>query len=357
MKQIEKIKNFAYISVAILGGGVILFLFFKYLFALLSPFFIAWTVAFATRPLAAFINRKTKIPTRPVRAILAILISVAALGIISLLVWLIASELWRFLGGIGEGGALRTIIDNIMSGAIFGGVPDKFGETLTNAFYNLLATLAATVGSYITAWISAVPKLLFFLLVTVIASVYFSLDLEGINTFAKRLVPKGIFSWLVKFKRGFFSVGLRYMKSYALLMFITFSIILIGLMILRQPYALILAFLIAFLDILPLLGAGAMLGAWGAYEIIFGNRTVGIGLVILLVINELIRQFAEPKIVGKNLGVHPIITLLLIYIGYSLFGFVGVFLVPIVTVLIDITLGKEDAPDVKQSVGSETDST
>ena len=96
-----------------------------------------------------------------------------------------------------------------------------------------------------------------------------------------------------------------------------------------------------------------MLLPWGAFEIILGDTAVGIGLVVLFLLHELVRQLVEPKIIGGSLGVHPILTLALFYFGYSLFGFVGILLVPITTVLINLALSKKNASEVDKSAGAE----
>jgi sporulation integral membrane protein YtvI len=183
----------------------------------------------------------------------------------------------------------------------------------------------------------------------VIATVYFSLDLERVNAAASRLLPRAVYNWLVTFKRGFFSIGLRYIRAYLTLMLVTFSVILVGLLFLGRRYALLLSFIIAFLDLLPVIGVSTVLVPWSLYEIVFADRAVGIGLIILLVVHELIRQFCEPKIIGENLGVHPIVTLAVIYIGYSLFGFGGILIVPIAIVLIKIGLGKKYTAEVDKA--------
>lgn len=351
------IRTFAYVTVSVIGGGLAIFLFFKYIFLLVLPFLIAWGIAFSTRPMAAALQKKIKLPAPFLRTVLAILISITALGVIFFAIWGLIAELWNFLSGIGEGDAIRELIDSITSGGFFGGVFDSFGNAVGEVFYNFIISIATALGTMVTSWVSAVPKVVLFLVVTVISTVYFALELELVNEMLSRILPKGVYQWLAKFKRGFFSVGLKYVRSYLFLMLITFAVILVGLVILVRPYALLLAFVIAVLDLLPVIGVGTVLVPWSVYEILLGDRGIGIGLLILFVVHTLIRQFAEPKIVGKNLGVHPIITLALIYIGYSLFGFIGILFVPIATVLIDITLGKENTTEVDKPAGPERDGT
>ncbi len=351
----EKLQKFSYLVISIIGGGVILFLFFRHLFLLIAPFLIAWCIALLTRTPASRLCRRIKIPERIMRVVLSALIAIAFLGLVSLGVWMLIKELWHLLSSLGEGGTLRDIIDKVMSGGIFGGVFDSLGDTVGDAFYNFLISIAGSLGTTVTGWISAIPRVLLFIIVTVIATIYFSLDLERVNSAVFRLLPRAIYNWLATFKRGFFSIGLKYIRSYLTLMLITFAVILFGLVLLGRPYSLLVAFIIAFLDLLPVIGVSTVLVPWSIYEIVFGDMGVGVGLILLLIVHEIVRQIAEPKIIGESLGVHPIVTLAVIYIGYSLFGFVGLLLVPLATVLIDISLGKEDAPDIKKSSSAERD--
>ncbi len=352
MKE-NQLRTLAYATVSILGGGALLFLFFKHVFLLVLPFLIAWAIAFMIRPLAAAIGKAVKIPQSVLRATLAILISVAVLSAVSLGVWMLAMELWRLLSGIGEGEALRELIDRITSGGIFGGIFDTLGDTLGEIFYDLILSLATSLGGVITGAAAAVPRILLTLVITVISTVYFSYDLERVNSFVTGILPPRVLSWFVSFKRGFFSVGLKYIRSYLFLMLITYAVILVGLVLLGRPYALLLALVIAVLDLLPVIGVGTVLVPWSVYELVLGDTGVGVGLLVLFAAHTFIRQLAEPKIVGKTLGVHPIITLLLLYVGYSLFGFVGLLLVPIVTVLIEITVREKNTAEVDGDLSRE----
>ena len=119
-------------------------------------------------------------------------------------------------------------------------------------------------------------------------------------------------------------------------------------MIMRVEYALLAALVIAFLDMLPIIGVGAILVPWSIIQLALGNLSFGIGLLVLFLVHELIRQIIEPKIVGKHLGMHPIVTLMLIYIGYSLFGVLGLLLLPVFTVVIDVISNKDNSAEVDE---------
>jgi predicted PurR-regulated permease PerM len=123
---------------------------------------------------------------------------------------------------------------------------------------------------------------------------------------------------------------------------------LVGLFILKAPYPVLMAIVIAVLDLLPIIGVGFVLIPWGVWSIMIGNVPFGIGILVLFVFQTIIREIIEPKIVGKNLGTHPILTLIFIYVGYSLFGIIGLILVPVLTVLVNIAFGKKNSSEVTE---------
>ncbi len=346
----EKLSFTATLIFCILGGGVLFFIFMKYIFASLLPFLIAWAVAFAVRRPSAWIGRKTKIPIKVIRVILSTLLVILTIALGCGLIWQLVALVWRFLQNVGEQGGFSSFIEALTSFrlGIFKGdnVPEELRERIAEAFQNAVNSLLATLGGVITEWVSIVPKIVISIVIAVIATIYFSLDLEGINSSIQKLLPEKIFSWLVKTKNSFLSVGLKYIRSYSLIMLITFVLMTVGFLILRVKNAPLIAVVIAVLDILPILGVGTVLVPWSVFAFITGNTGLGIGLLLLLVINEVTRQFAEPKIIGKNLNIHPLLTLVLLYSGYYLLGFAGLILLPLAAVLINLAIVKDEPSEV-----------
>lgn len=119
-----------------------------------------------------------------------------------------------------------------------------------------------------------------------------------------------------------------YVRAQAILIFITFCQVLIGLLILGVDYAFSLSLLAAFLDILPLLGTGSLFVPWAIYMFITGNVKLGIGLLIVYGLIVAVRQLLEPKILASSIGLDPLVTLVVMYAGYQAIGFVGVLLAP-----------------------------
>lgn len=105
-----------------------------------------------------------------------------------------------------------------------------------------------------------------------------------------------------------------------------YLLLVIGLSILKVDYVLLIAFGIAILDLLPFFGTGTVMVPWAIIKILSGDYTVAIGLLIIWGVGQLARQIIQPKIVGDSVGVAPIPTLFLLFIGYKLSGVIGMIL-------------------------------
>ena len=353
----EKLRRLTYTVVFILGITALGYLFMKRVFIYIMPFLIGWFVAFVMRPPAAYLSPKLKIKQNILRLILTVIAILVCVGLSALAIWALSREAWGLITRLGEGeGRLNEIISGLIGedgfiGKLFG----RFSSYVAEGIYSLVMSLLSTLGGVISSLASMVPRVLLFILITVIASIYFALDLENINAAVKRLLPTGVCELIVRIKDGFLVALLRYIRSYLLLLVITFGEMLVGLFILRAPYPLMLAILIAVLDLLPVIGVGTVLIPWSVWSFVTGESALGIGLAALFLLHTVLRQIIEPKIVGKNLGIHPVLTLVFLYVGYSLFGFVGLILVPILTVLVNIAFGKDNAAEVSKGTAGEGD--
>lgn len=343
----EKIRRYFYLVAFITGSALLAYLFFKHVFVYLLPFFAGWFIAFAVRPVATTLSQRVKIKERYLRLILTLVIFIVLLGLSMLGIWLLSREVWTLLSELGESGSIEEFISGLMSsGGFFGRLFGDFGDYVADAFYRLAISMLTSLGSGISSIVSAIPEVLFFTLILVVSSVYFSLGLEEINASVKRILPESAVLVMSGLKNRFYCAFGKYVRSYLLLLVITFVEMLAGLCVVHAPYPVIMALVIALLDMLPVLGVGFVLIPWGVWSFVIGNTRLGIGLTVLFVFHTVLRQIIEPRIVGKNLGVHPLITLITIYLGYSLFGFVGLLLVPILTVLVNIALEKNDSAEV-----------
>ena len=343
----EKIRKYADIILITVGLSFMAYVFFSRVLIYVLPFLIGWFIAFAMRPPASYLSRKIRIKEKYLRMILTVLLCLFLFGACAVGIWLLSREIWELLAGLGDGGTLGEFISAFMgTGGFFGRMFGDFSDYVADLFSKIAMSMLSSLGSFVSGIASAVPKALFFLLITVISSVYFALGLEEINACVRRLLPRKVYESVVKFKDGFLGAILKYLRSYLFLLLITFAEMLIGLFLIRAPYPLIMAIVIALLDLLPVIGVGFVLIPWGAWSFIVGNTSFGIGLTVLFVLHTVLRQVLEPRIVGKNLGMHPLLTLIFIYVGYSLFGIIGILLVPIFTVLVNVAFNKKDSAKI-----------
>ena len=130
-----------------------------------------------------------------------------------------------------------------------------------------------------------------------------------------------------------------YLKAQVSLILVSFVISLIGLYILQFSgfniqYPLLMALAIGFVDALPILGSGSFMIPWAIIEAINGDINLGIAIIVLLIVMSIVRQILEPKLVSKNIGVHPIFTLIAMYTGFKLIGIIGLLVGPIVLIIV-----------------------
>ena len=141
----------------------------------------------------------------------------------------------------------------------------------------------------------------------------------------------------------------KWLKAECILLAVTFCQLLVGLLLIRQEYALLLAVLIALIDALPVFGTGTVLAPWAAVECLLGNVPKGAALLALFAVISVVRSVLEPKLVGRHLGLDPLVTLMALYVGYKLWGVGGMIFAPLLAVTImQVTPGRErgDTPEV-----------
>ena len=207
---------------------------------------------------------------------------------------------------------------------------DQVLATLDASIKTLSAKAVALVGNFAVS----VPGKLVNTIICIVSTVFILLDWEAIGKFIHGQMPekasevmKDGWSQLKK------TIG-KYIRSYGLIMLMTFTELAIGLLIIGVDNSWGLAAGIAVLDILPIVGCGTVLIPWAVVSLVTGKPGLGISLLVLYVIIAIVRNIAEPKIVGQQVGLHPLATLLAMVTGASLFGAAGVFALPIALAVI-----------------------
>lgn len=338
-------ERVAAILISILVGGVLLYLFLQYALPLLLPFLLAYGISLLIRPVANRFSGRTHLP----RGLCAVFLLLLVFGLGGWGIWIgsvrLLAELGKLVERLLSDGGILDAMDSLMLwvegiGSRFGFLP--VGDVgSTQAIYdgvmqmvgNILSSLASRLPELAASLFSALPAVLFFLIVSVVACFYFCTDGALITQSLSSFLPYKWQQKLPRAKEGLRDVLRKYVKAYGLLLLLTFALLLVGFWILRVEYAFLLAFLIALADLLPVIGVGTVLIPWGIVMLLQKNFYLGFGLLILYLAISLIRQVAEPKVLGKNLGLHPLLTLFATYVGFSLFGLLGMILAPIAALL------------------------
>jgi len=320
------------VGAAALGGWFI----FKYLLWAVLPFIIGWLVALLVTPISKWISRKTKLPRKLCAAVVVVAVLAGLVTVTTLLIDRLVYELSRLLDmlkstgiGLDMDSMVGGMVDRFpLLGKIFDGKSEQLTDMLIQVISNSLASLGKLVPSTIFSMVSRLPSMILSLMVTILACFYFSLDLDAIHAAVTVLLPDRWREGWCGAKQKFFGVIAKWVRAYFILFLITFAALLIGFMILRVDYALLMALVGALVDILPVVGVGLIFVPWGIFSLIGGNTFLGAGLFILYGAISLLRQLVEPHIVGGSIGVHPLLTLVAMYVGFRLFGIAGMIILP-----------------------------
>lgn len=315
------------------------FLVGKYVIAIVMPFLIAWAVALVVCPAANAVAARTHLP----RKLSAVVLLLLLFGLVAVLLTLGVNRLMGELGRLVEqfttGDGLTRLIDGIERAGTKLPLPgdadataSKLRESLDGMITSFLRETASAAASGLTAFatklLRSMPSIMLFVVVTVIASFYFALDLETVHRVLFSLLPASAAEKLPQIKTRVRRFTVKYLRVYLFLMFITFCELFAGFSILRVEYSFLLALVISVIDILPVLGVGTVLVPWSLVELLSRDFRMGFGLLILWAVITVVRQIAEPHIVGETIGLHPLLTLVGMYIGFRIFGIVGMLLAP-----------------------------
>jgi len=148
------------------------------------------------------------------------------------------------------------------------------------------------------------------------------------------MLPKRIVFRVKLVRDGVLRALVGYMKGQLIVMAYVSTICVVGLTIIGSPYALFIGIGVGIFDLIPIFGAGGILITWAVYHFLVGNITFAIGLLVIYGVVFLVRQMLEPKFVGDQIGIHPIILLMSIYVGITAMGPIGFFAGPLIVLTI-----------------------
>ena len=206
---------------------------------------------------------------------------------------------------------------------------ETFITNALSALTGLVSTLSSFAVNLVSKVATGVPSLVLSLLTMIFTTIFMVSDYENIVNFTSQHLPLGIKKILKDIRFYLTNTLLVVIRSYALIMLLTFTELSILFAIFGIQNGVLKAAIIAVLDILPILGTGGIMIPWSVISFALGHTAMGIKLIVIYAIVTIIRNYVEPKIVGAQLGLHPIITLVSMFIGLRLFGFWGLFGLPV----------------------------
>ncbi len=181
-------------------------------------------------------------------------------------------------------------------------------------------------------WAVGLPDFFLNLTISFIAAFFITRDYASLREEFLRWLP---LSWRKPARQvagDVFAAVLGFIRSQLILISISGLVALVALMILQVKYAFLLACLVALLDLLPLVGPVTFYLPWAVYHLSQGNYSFAFALLIALAAGTLVRQVAEPRVMGSQLGLHPLATLLGVYLGFRFFGAFGLLLGPVLVI-------------------------
>ena len=363
----KRIINFLYLAL-ILG---LTYLFFKYFFGMFFPFIFALFVAIAVQKPADFIVNKTKLK-KGFTATAMVLLLYIAIGIVIFFLGaklvdafknffiFITGKISDFPALVGEIKAWTlhtlTILPDKLEAKVLPSVSQWFetvGDKSASEFASSLLDSASgeegfSISTFTTPlsgiWSTAkrIPSVFVATVIAILSSCFMAADYDWISSFLKnQLSDKNKHKLSVSKRVVFTSLG-KLLRSYIIIILITGTEVFIGLNVLslldlyKGGNIFVISLIIALLDILPVFGTGTVMIPWAIYSLITGRTGLAIGLFIVYAIIYVVRQVIEPKIVGGTVGLPPFLTLMGMYIGSQLFGFIGIFLLPILMIIVKL---------------------
>lgn len=333
--------NFVYFALII--GAV--FVLVRYGMPMLAPFVIALVISYLLQKPIRWLVRRLHLPGKAA-AIFAVLLFYAAAGaLISLLGIRAFSALADFLGNLPtlyEEEILpffMRILSNmetfLLSMNVSTAVLEYLARQILQSLQQMISGVSVSAMGAVSGFAYSIPGLFIKLVLLIIATFFISIDYDRLAGFCLRQMNEKTKTLVLEIKE--YVVGTLWVciRSYVLIMSITFVelSVLLGFFA-GVKHAVLIALCISIFDILPVLGTGGIMIPWGVLSLLLGDFGLGLKLLLIYVIITVIRNILEPKIVGGQLGLHPVVTLASMFAGVQLLGVIGLFGFPILLSLL-----------------------
>ncbi|MGM9553339.1 MAG: sporulation integral membrane protein YtvI [Faecousia sp.] len=308
------------------------------------PFLLGYGLSALAEPPVRALKERFGVPRRPAGFLVVLLLSAAVFGILFLLGKLLFSQAQELTARLPS---LLTSLEEPLA-KLHGGLlriaaklPQSVAPAAAEWIDRLFAggsVVAGTVSEWLLGFagnvISLIPDIVLFLLTMILSAYLFCAERTQLLQIARRLLPEQWRKKLLAVKTRLRGALGGYCKAQGYLLLVTLAIVAVGLLLLRRRNALLIALLIAVVDALPVFGAGTILIPWGVISFLRGQTGQAVGLLLLYAVTSLTRTCLEPRFLGRQIGLNPLLTLVSLYAGFRLFGVIGMILVPVGVILL-----------------------
>lgn len=312
------------------------------LLAFFAPFVIGWIVAMIANPLVRFLEKKIKLVRKHSSMVLIVgVLALVIFGLYFLLGWCFreAVSFVKALPGIYD--AVREEVTAAYGG--LGRILSFLPADLENSFEQIMDSMGTYIGELLQdaaalaggAVARTLPEVFVNVIVVLLSSYLFLAEHDALVLKVKGLMPPSVKKYAAFLKKDVRTVISGYFLAQFKIMFVVAVVLFIGLCVLGVRYSAVIAVGIAVLDFLPMFGTGTVLIPWAVVKLFTGEYAYAAGLALLYVLTQALRQIIQPKIVGDSMGLPPLTTLFLLYLGFKFRGIAGMILaVPVGIVFI-----------------------
>ena len=331
---------------SILATGIFIYLGIKGIFFLM-PFVIGWGIAAIAAPLVNWLEKKFNIVKKLGSALIVILV----IGLIVVGIYFAVSRIILEVGDLIKNipelyAQLESGLRQI--GSAMSGIFEKLPVVIQDGWNTVVANLDQYMGDLVSRiseptvmaagnFAKSLPSYLISVIVAILSAYFFTIQREDVLKWMKQIAPPSVEKRMTLVMDNLrYAVG-GYFKAQFKIMGVVFLILLVGFAVLGVRYFVLVAFLVSFLDFLPFFGTGTAMIPWGIYKFLMGDYKMAILLIAIYAVTQLVRQLLQPKLVADSVGMNPLVTLLLLYIGYRIGSVLGMILaVPVGMVLINM---------------------
>ncbi|MGI5824888.1 MAG: sporulation integral membrane protein YtvI [Bacillota bacterium] len=310
-------------------------------FPLILPFILAIILAVLLSPVINWLQRKTRMKRGAAVGIVLVLALLAMTAVVVVIISQLIKEIYILAADFSDSSYginidaimeymeslyTSTALSSFVDPAVIQSGFNSLGVTLTNWITDFLYKLAD--------FFKSTPGIFFMLLVAAFGTYYFCKDENMVVNFITRITPHKMEDAAKGTYLSMIDAFLGYVRAQLILITITAVISIIGFLILRTDYVIVMGLMVGFFDLLPVFGPGTVFVPWAAFSAINGDYFTAIGLMVIYVLVICIRHVIQPKLIADGIGLHPLATIASIYIGLKLLGVWGLIFGPIILVIV-----------------------